>query len=214
MKEVVLDIVNCCENRISVVEELITGAYYATATLDASLAEAAEERAKLKISLQEILARNCSLRRKDFNTLMQIIVSESEMKKSRLEEERKYIRQALTEYIDEQKQLVSSLRQQLVDFVHRQGDKDALEETINKIKTAYQRKGLQVFAQLRDFHVRLEVCWKEEREINGKLRSLVSRGESLRLEDLRQFPTVRIHQEREVVRRLRRPEVGRLVAHS
>jgi len=42
------------------VEELVTGEYYTTTTLDASLAAVAEERARLKTSLQEILARNCS----------------------------------------------------------------------------------------------------------------------------------------------------------
>ena len=60
MNELVLDIVTCYENRISMVEELVTGEYYTTTTLDASLAAVAEERARLKTSLQEILARNCS----------------------------------------------------------------------------------------------------------------------------------------------------------
>jgi len=53
MNELVLDIVTCYENRISMVEELVTGEYYATTTLDASLAAVVEERARLKASLQE-----------------------------------------------------------------------------------------------------------------------------------------------------------------
>ena len=84
MKNLVLDLVASCENRISTVEELVTGAYYATATLDASLAEVGEQGARLKASLQEILAKNCSLRRKNFNALMERIISESETRKKEL----------------------------------------------------------------------------------------------------------------------------------
>ena len=51
MNELVLDIVTCYENRISMVEEWVTGEYYTT-TLDASLAAVAEERAsRLRITL-------------------------------------------------------------------------------------------------------------------------------------------------------------------
>ena len=67
MSELVLDIVSCYENRISMVEELVTGEYHTTTTLDASLVAVAEERVRLKTSLQEMLARNCSLRRKDLS---------------------------------------------------------------------------------------------------------------------------------------------------
>jgi hypothetical protein len=109
MNELVLDIVTCYENRISMVEELVTGEYYTTMTLDVSLATVVEERARLETSLQEILARNCSLRRKDFNTLMDRITSEFERSKSELEEEREYAREGLKRYLDEQKQSVTSL---------------------------------------------------------------------------------------------------------
>ncbi len=213
MNELVLDIVTCYENRISMVEEVVTGEYYTTTTLDASLAAVAEERARLKASLQEILARNCSLRRKDFSTLMERITSEFESSRRELEEERKYVREGLKGYLDEQKQLVASLRQQLVDFACEKGDKDALETTITTIKVAYQHKGQQVFALLRDFQLRLEAFRREQEEINQKLQRLVERGESLKLEDLRQLEVTKAGQERKAERELRRHEVERLLAH-
>lgn len=213
MKELVLDIVACCENRISMVEELITGAYYSTATLDANLAEVVEERVRLKTGMQEVLARNCSLRRKDFNSLMERITTESERKKEELEGERKHIREELKGYLDEQKELVTSLRQQLVDFTYEKTDRDALEGTINKIKTAYQQNGGQVSALLQDFQVRLEAFRNEQEEINHKLRRLADRGESLQTEDLRQLEAARAHQERKVERRRRQQAVERLLAH-
>jgi len=213
MKELVLDLVAYCEHRISMVEQLITGAYYTTASLDESLAEVAEKRAGLKTSLQEILAKNCSLRRKDFNALMQRIISESERRKGELEEERKHVRDELKEYLNEQKQLVASLRQQLGDFVYEKEDRDTLEATIAKMKVAYQHKGQQVFALLREFQLRLEAFQREQEEINQKLQRLVERGEALRLGDLRQLEAAKAGQERRAERELRRQEVERLLAH-
>ncbi len=213
MNELVLDIVTCYENRISMVEELTSGHYYATATLDASLATVAEERARLKASLQEILARNCSLRRKDFSTLMERITSEFERSKSELEEEREYVREGLKRYLDEQKQLVTSLRQQLVDFACEKVGRDALGATMAMIKAAYQERGQEMFATLRNFQLRLESFQAEQEEINHKLQRLVERGESLRLEDLRQLEATKTGQERRAERELRRQEVERLLAH-
>jgi len=212
MNELVLDIVTCYENRISMVEELVTGEYYPMTTLDASLAAVAEERVRLKTSLQQILASNCSLRRKDFNTLMERIASESERMKRELEEERECVGEELKGYLDEQKQLVSSLRQQLVDFTYEKADKDALETTMAKFKAAYQSRGQQVFAMLRDFQLSLESFRREEEEISHKLQRLVEKGESLRIEDLRQLEAAEAGQERRAERELRRQEVGRVLA--
>ncbi len=213
MNELVLDIVTCYENRISMVEELTSGHYYATATLDASLAAVVEERVRLKTSLQQILASNCSLRRKDFNTLMERIASESERMKRELEEERECVGEELKGYLGEQKQLVSSLRQQLVDFTYEKADKDALEATMAKFKAAYQSRGQQVFAMLRDFQLRLESFRREEEEISHKLQRLVEKGESLRMEDLRQLEAAKAGQERKAERELRQQDVERLLAH-
>jgi hypothetical protein len=212
MNELVSDLITCYENRISMVEELISGHYYATATLDASLAAVVEERVRLKTSLQQILASNCSLRRKDFNTLMERIASESERMKRELEEERECVGEELKGYLDEQKQLVSSLRQQLVDFTYEKADKDTLEATMAKFKAAYQSRGQQVLAMLHDFQLRLESFRREEQEISHKLQRLVEKGESLRIEDLRQLEAAEAGQERRTERELRRQEVGRVLA--
>ena len=211
MKELVLDLVTSYENRISVVEGLVTGAYYTTANLDESLVKVTEERAGLKASLQEILARNCSLRRKDFNVLMESLIAEFEKRKRELDEERKLIRDELKRYVDEQKQSAGRLRQQVVELSY--GNKDALEVAIARVKAAYQNKGQQVFALLRDFQLRLEVFRREQEALNHELQRLVERGESLRLEDLRQLEAAKDGQERKGERKLRRQEVERLLAY-
>ncbi len=212
MKDLVLDLISSYENRMSLVEELVTEFYYATASLNESLAEVAEKRAGLKASLREILVSNCSLRRKDFDLLMERIISESETKKREIEEERKRVKQELERYLDKQKELVTSLRQQLVNFTYDEAGKEALEATIARIRTAYRDKGQQVFSLFHEFQLRLDSFWMEQEEINHKLQRLVERGEFLGLEDLRQLEAAQAGQERKAGRELRRQEVERLLA--
>jgi regulator of replication initiation timing len=213
MSELVLDIVSSYENRISMVEELVNGKYYATAAFEASLAAVVEERSRLKASLQEILSKNCSLRKKDFGSLTESIISDAEIKKRGLEEEHKRVREELKGYLDDQKQLVTSLRQQVVDFSCAKIDKDALETTLAKTKALSQEKGQEVLAALRDFQIRIESFRMEQGEINCKLKSLVEKGKSLRLEDLKQLEAAGASQERKAERKLRRADVEKLLTH-
>ena len=81
------------------------------------------------------------------------------------------------------------------------------------IKAAYQEGGQELIATLRNFQLRLESFQTEQEEINHKLQRLVERGESLRLEDLRQLEATKTGQERRAERELRRQEVERLLAH-
>lgn len=212
MRDLVLGLITSYETRISMADELVTS-HYTMATLGVSLAAVEEDRASLKASLQEMLARNCSLRRKDFNALMERLASDSERKKRELEEERERVKEELKGYLDEQRQLTSSLRQQLVNFNDENTDKNALEATMDNLHVVCQQKGQQVFALLHDFKLRLEAFQREREEINQKLQRLVERGESLRLEDLRQLEAAELGQARGAERELRRQDVARLLTH-
>ncbi|MDP2730148.1 MAG: hypothetical protein Q8O55_06680, partial [Dehalococcoidales bacterium] len=108
---------------------------------------------------------------------------------------------------------VTSLRQQLVDFAGQKAGRDALGATMTLIQAAYQGRGREMFATLRNFQLRLESFQAEQEEMNHKLQRLVERGESLRLEDLRQLEATKTGQERRAERELRRQEVERLLAH-
>lgn len=213
MKELLLDLITSYNNRISTVEELITTAYRATASSDNGLAELDRERERLRTSLREILTKNCSLRRKDFNILMEKRLSDSERKRKEVEDEQKQVREKLSEYLNEQKELAAHLRKQLLEFAPDKGDKDSLSSIINRFKTAYQDNGGQVSALLCNFQSHLETFSREQNEINRELQRLVNRGESLRVEDLRQLQAARTRQDRKATRELRRQEVEKLLAH-
>jgi len=213
MESLVLDLINSYENRISMVESLITTAYQAAAASDESLTELDKERERLKTRLRETLVQNCSLRRKDFNSLIERVLADSEGKKKEIEEEQRRVREKLKEYLDEQKGLAASLKAQLAKFIQETADKESLEAIITDFKSAYQDKGEQVFALLRNFQRHLEVFQREQEEINHTLQRLVDRGESLRIEDLRQLEAVKACQDRKAERELRREDVERLLAH-
>jgi len=213
MKDAVLELITSYENTISSVEELITASYFAPAASDGDLGEIDEEREELTRSLAETLARNCSLRRKDFNKLMGRILSVSQSKKREIENERKTVGQMLRGHLDEQKELAASARKQLIRFTREDGNKNSLEAIIGELKAAYRNKGELVFAELRNFQRRLEAFHKEQKEINHRMQRLVDRGALLRLEDLRQLEAARARRGRKAEKELRREDVERLLAH-
>jgi len=211
--EPVLDLITSYESRIATVEELMTTAYQATETSDGSFGILDEERERLKTGLQKTLTKNCSLRKKDFNHLLERLLSDSNKNREAIEEERSRIREKVKEYLDEQKQLANYLRQQLIELTQEKTDKGCLDAIIGNIKATYGDKGQLLFAILRDFQLHLEAFQREQEETNHKLQRLVERGESLSLEDLRRLEAAEALQERQADRELRREEVDRLLSH-
>lgn len=213
MEEMILELVSSYENRISMVEELVTAVYHTTATSSESLDKLEKERKGLKANLQETLAKNCSLRRKDFNRLMEEILSDSERKRMEIEEERRQVKEKLQEYLNGQKELAASLRKRLIGFTSEKTDKDNLEIIITQLKAAYQDKGEDVFVMLHAFELHLEAFQREQEEINHKLQRLVDRGKSLSTEELRQLEATKAREDRKAERELRRESTERLLAH-
>jgi hypothetical protein len=211
--EPVLELITSYEDRIATVEELMTTAYQATVTSGGSFDILDEERERLKTGLQKTLARNCSLRKKDFNLLLERVLSDSNKHREAIEQERSRVREKVKEYLDEQKRLANCLRQQVVELAKVKTDKSSLDTIISNIKATYEDRGQRLFAMLREFQWHLEAYQKEQEEINHKLQRLMERGESLSLEDLRQLEAAKAHQERKADRELRREEVDRLLSH-
>jgi hypothetical protein len=210
--EPVLDLITSYESRIATVEELMTTVYQATVTSDGNFEILDEERERLKTGLQKTLAKNCSLRRKDFNHLVEAVLSDSNKTRGAIEEERSRVREKVKEYLNDQKQLANNLRQQLVELAREKTDKNGLDTVMGNIRAMYEDKGQHLLAMLRDFQLHLEAFRREHEEINRKLQRLVDRGESLSLEDLRQLEAARACQDRKANRELRREEVDRLLA--
>jgi vacuolar-type H+-ATPase subunit H len=211
--EPVLELITSYESRIATVEELMTTAYQATVTSGGSFDILDEERERLKTGLQKTLAKNCSLRKRDFDCLLEQLLSDSTKNREAIEGERRQVREKVQKYLDEQKQLANSLRQQIVELAKQKINKGCLDRIIGNIKATYEDKGQRLFSILRDFQLDLEVFQREQEEINHKLQRLMDRGESLKLEDLRQLEANKARRDRKANRELRREEVDRLLSH-
>jgi len=209
----IMNLIDSYEIRISMVEGLITAVYHSAVIFKESLDKFSGERETLKNSLQETLAKSCSLRKKDFNFLIEKILADSEREKKEIEEEQKQVGEGLEEYLKEQKRLATSLRENLTRVIQGEKDGESLEQIINEIKATYQNKGEKIFGLLRSFQLHLETFQKGQKEINHKLQQLVDRGESLKIKDLRAIEAAKSRQERESERELRREEVKHLLSH-
>ena len=143
---------------------------------------------------------------------MERVLSDSNKIRVAIQEEQSQVREKVKEYLNEQKQLANSLRQQLVELATEKTGKNNLDTIISSIRSMYQEKAKQLFATIHDFQRHLAVYQREQEEINRKLQRLVDRGESLTLEDLRQLEACKTYQDRKVDRELRRDEVERLLA--
>ena len=160
-----------------------------------------------------MLARNCSLRRKDFDSLMDDVLADSQSQREEIERERARLVDKVQEYLEEQKGLAASLRGQLIEMAPENPDASAIEAAIASIRTAYQGTVQELSGRLRDFQVHLEAFCKEQAEMNGKLNGLVDRGDSLRTEDIRRLEAARTRHSRKTDRELRRERVETLLAH-
>ncbi len=212
MSQVLLDLVSSYEERISMVESMVTSAYDATATFDQSLGDLNREREGLKNELQEALARNCSFRRADFDRLMETAFGNLDRQHGEIEEERERIWEVLKAYLREQRALASALSARLSSVIQGSEGRDDLESVIAEIKTTHRDKAQRLFADLTNFQERLDVLLKEQEHENHRLQSLVSMGDSLRIGDLRQLETDRARRDRKTERKARREEVGKLLA--
>lgn len=210
---VLLDFIDSHASKILAMEEWVTAAYDVVSAWDDDVDKLREEREKLQTRLGEMAAQNCSFRRKDFDVLMEKVLSQIEREKEELFEERRCIKEALKEYLEYQRKLVLSLKDGVTKYIEGSMSKAEVESFVNDIKALYEERGEEVYRSLRAFQHKLHVYKKEMQRLNGKLRRLVERGDSLKAEDLRQLEAAKERSLREGEQKLRQEEVKRMLLH-
>jgi hypothetical protein len=213
MRDAVLELISSYENTLSSVESLVAAGYSATAVSNDGLDDLDGQRARLVRSLEETLARNCSLRRKDFNRIMEHVLSASEQRKKELEKEQKSAGATLKAHLEELRRLTASVRNRLDQVIQEDADKDNLEAVVRELKAIAQDEGKRVLSELCSFQRHLDAFRHEEEEMNHTMQRLIDRDAALGLEDLRQLEADRSRDERKADRQLRRAETERLLAH-
>jgi len=200
-KENVLEkVISSYEARIQSVEAFfeVTGQIFQD--FQDSLLSTRAEREKINNQLRESLAKNGSLRKKDFDGMMSGI-------SSYLDQSEQEVRQLSHKYLNEQTKLVQQLREGLKEFKdaltagHAQKVKE-LQILIKKILSKQDESKIEVTSKLKEFQ-------QGQQQTSEMLGDLLARGEDLRIRDFKAMLTEfkRQRKERIACQERRRQEV-------
>ena len=164
------------EARVQGVECLLETARNVLEGFDNSVLDVRREYEQISERLRDNLARNGSLRKKDFDTMMRVMSAEQEQRG-------REVRDLSKKYLDEQTQLVHELRGRLHDFTSALAGGEPARVTehhqaITDLFTKQQQRSTEVVSQLKESH-------KEQQQTAGMLRDLLAKGRELRTQDLK-----------------------------
>lgn len=165
-----------------------------------SLLNTRAEREKINSQLRENLARNASLRKKDFDRMMSII-------SSHVDQSEQEVRQLSKGYLGEQTKLVRQLREGLREFrdalIEGRAEKvKELQTLIKEILSQQDESKNTVTSKLKQFQ-------RGHRQTSKMLMGLLAKGEKLRIRDFKEMLAEfkKQRQERVACREQRRQQV-------
>ncbi len=176
-KESILEnIISSYEIRIQSIEAFFEATGQIFQDFQESLLDTRAEREKINSQLKDSLARNGSLRKKDFDRMMGVI-------SSHLDQSEQEVRQLSQKYLGEQTKLVQQLKQGLRDFKDAltQGQSQRVKELQSLIKEILTKQGEnknKVTSKLKEFQ-------QGQKQTSKMLRDLLGKGEELRIRDFK-----------------------------
>jgi uncharacterized phage infection (PIP) family protein YhgE len=176
-KETVLDsIISSYEARIRSIEAFFDTTGHIFQDFQDSLLNTRAEREKINSQLKESLAKNGSLRKKDFDRMMSII-------STHLDQGELEVRQLSQKYLNEQTKLVQQLREGLRNFkdalTEGQAEKiKELQTLIKEILSKQDESRNEVTSKLKEFQ-------QGQQQTSKMLRDLLAKGEKLRIRDFK-----------------------------
>ena len=141
-----------------------------------SMSNAREEKEALNVRLRETLARNESLRKKDFDVMMNtILVSQDDRERE--------VKKLLHNYLTEQREMARQLKENLGTF----------KEGLNKVNIGRINEFHEVLKDIlkkqeerkAELAAKLKILQKEQGELSRSLGELLSKGRDLRIRDLK-----------------------------
>lgn len=200
MKNIVENIVSSYEARIQGIGAIFDTTHQILEGFQDSFLDTKQEREKVNAELRESLAKNESLRKKDFDNMMQGILSTQD-------EREREVRNLLNRYLNEQKEMAQTLRDNLakVKDALARGEAGRVKEFqvfIKEILASHEERKEEVASKLKEFQ-------KEQQEVAKRLKELLAKGRELRIRDLKlmlkEFKEQ--HQKQIAIREERREEV-------
>jgi DNA primase catalytic subunit len=204
MKNFVKIFVSSYETRVQSIGAIFDTTHQLLEGFGESFLDAKQEREKVSLELRENLAQNESLRRKDFDNMMQAILSTQD-------EREKEVRNLLKSYLHEQKEMGQALMQGLDRFKDTlaKGEVQRVKDfqcMINGILAQQEKRKEEVTSKLKEFQ-------KEQQEMAKRLKEILAKGKELRIKDLKsmlkEFKAQ--HKGRLICRGERREEVRNLL---
>lgn len=176
MRNIVEDIISAYETRLEGIGVIFDTTHQLLRGFQDSFIDTKQEREKLTVELRDNLAKNKSLRRNDFDNMMQDILSTQDKRE-------KEVRNLLDIYLNERKEMAQALKgnlEKFKDFLTK-GEIQRVKEFQNMIKEVLdeqEKRKEEVTSSLKVFQ-------KEQKEIAKRLKELLAKDKELRIEDLK-----------------------------
>jgi len=176
MKNIVESVISSYQARIQSIGAIFDSTHQLLEGFQDGLLNTREEREKVSTELRENLAKNESLRKKDFDNMMQDILSAQDQRE-------KQVRSLLKGYLDEQKEVANALGESLgkvKDDLSR-GQAQRVKEfqaAITEILAKQEQRKQEVSSELKEFQ-------KNQQEMAKRLKELLAKGRKLRIKDLK-----------------------------
>jgi hypothetical protein len=164
MERLAKEVVSSYESRILEVGIIIDNTYRI-------LEEFKTKRNEMSTELKETLAKEESLRKKDFDNMMGDILSHQE-------EREKQVRDLLKAFLEEQKEIAEIIKKSLAE-----GEKiriNDFKKVLQDIQARHKAREKEVSMMLKEFQ-------KEHEEMAESLRSLLDKGEAIRIKDFKEM---------------------------
>jgi len=178
MQDIAENIVASYEMRSRSIGSLFDTAHQILEGFQQSFLDTRQEREIISAQLRESLTKNESLRRKDFDHMMQGILSTQE-------ERERQVREGLNSYLTEQREMIHTLGDNLAKFKDAlaRGEAQRVKEfqpLIQEILAKQDERKNEVTSQLKEFQ-------KQQHELARTLKELLAKGKELRIKDLKRM---------------------------
>jgi len=169
MRKLTEEIVSSYESRISAVCTIIDNTHQ-------MLDDFREKRSAMSTQLRETLAKEDSLRKKDFDIMMKEILESQESREGET-------RNLLKAYLDEQKEAAKTIRENIEKHKtdHLEGESERINEfrkIITDIQASQKSREEEVRDMLTDFN-------RDRKMAAELLQSLLEKGTAIRIQDLK-----------------------------
>ena len=176
MNKIINNILQSYEARIRSIGSIFDTTHQILQGFQDALLDTREEREKIRVELRESLAKNESLRRKDFDNMMKGILLTQE-------EREKEVRNLLNHYLFEQRETAKALRENLesVKDSLAKGEAQRLkgfQEMIKEILAKQDKRKEEITSRLKEFQ-------KEQNVLAARLKELLAKGKELRIRDFK-----------------------------